>query len=118
MNLVVYILIFCCRFYRFLGRDGEPVEVDFVVPLPRPVPPQYILRVVSDYWMGSNQEEVVTFKHLIVPEEYPSKTGNYDFFHFTLDFSADFFNFVWDFSAKFSIFLEDRENFWGVMCVL
>ena len=39
-----------------------------------PLPSQYIVTVTSDRWLGSMNEEVVDFKHLILPEMYPPHT--------------------------------------------
>jgi activating signal cointegrator complex subunit 3 len=41
----------------------------FTIPIREPLPSQYILQVVSDRWIGSESDQPVTFKHLLLPEK-------------------------------------------------
>ncbi|CAK9317814.1 unnamed protein product [Citrullus colocynthis] len=52
----------------------EDHTLNFTVPISEPLPPQYFIRVVSDGWLGSQTILPVSFKHLILPEKFPSPT--------------------------------------------
>lgn len=52
----------------------ETQNVVFTIPISEPLPPQYLVRVDSDYWLGSNQTIPLTFQHLILPERHPPHT--------------------------------------------
>lgn len=45
----------------------NPHEMDFMVPLSDPLPPQIFIRVVSDSWIGSETSHSISFQHLIRP---------------------------------------------------
>ncbi|AET39778.1 RNA helicase Ecym_4766 [Eremothecium cymbalariae DBVPG len=42
-------------------------ELDFMIPLSDPLPPQIVIKAVSDTWMGSESTYAVSFRHLIRP---------------------------------------------------
>ncbi|CCF57836.1 hypothetical protein KAFR_0D01890 [Kazachstania africana CBS 2517] len=42
-------------------------EMDFMIPLSDPLPPQVVIKVVSDTWIGCENTNVVSFQHLIRP---------------------------------------------------
>ncbi|ODV57948.1 RNA helicase, partial [Ascoidea rubescens DSM 1968] len=42
-------------------------ELDFMIPLADPLPPQIIVRAVSDTWIGSESVHSISFQHLIRP---------------------------------------------------
>jgi len=52
----------------------EPQELVMTIPLKDPLPPQYIIRAISDTWLGSSISEALSFKHLILPETHPPHT--------------------------------------------
>jgi activating signal cointegrator complex subunit 3 len=52
----------------------QPSEIVFTVPITHPVPPQYMLHVVSDRWLGSDNSCAISFKKLILPQLYPPHT--------------------------------------------
>ncbi|EGW31106.1 DNA-directed DNA polymerase [Spathaspora passalidarum NRRL Y-27907] len=52
----------------------SPHEMDFMIPLSDPLPPQVIIRVVSDLWIGSESVHAVSFQHLIRPSNETIKT--------------------------------------------
>lgn len=52
----------------------EKAELCFTIPISDPVPSQYIIRAVNDRWLGSESEFALSFKHLILPEQYPAHT--------------------------------------------
>ena len=52
----------------------EPQEVIFTIPIFEPLPAQYIIRLVSDRWLGCEAHAPVSFKHLILPELHPPHT--------------------------------------------
>ncbi|PIA32601.1 hypothetical protein AQUCO_04400058v1 [Aquilegia coerulea] len=52
----------------------DDLTLNFTVPICEPLPPQYIIRVVSDRWLGCQAVLPVSFRHLILPEKYPPPT--------------------------------------------
>lgn len=46
---------------------SNPHEMDFMIPLSDPLPPQVIVKVVSDTWIGCEFVSPITFQHLIRP---------------------------------------------------
>jgi activating signal cointegrator complex subunit 3 len=44
-------------------------ELSFIVPLNEPRPPQYIVQVVSDRWVGLTFEEAFKVSHLMLPDQ-------------------------------------------------
>ncbi|KAL7033852.1 hypothetical protein ACKWTF_007745 [Chironomus riparius] len=52
----------------------DPQELIMTIPLKDPLPPQYIIRAISDTWLGSSTSEALSFKHLILPETHPPHT--------------------------------------------
>jgi activating signal cointegrator complex subunit 3 len=55
------------------GRD-EPRKIEFTIPVREPLPTQYFLRVVSDRWAGSEATIPVSFKHLLLPDQFSAHT--------------------------------------------
>lgn len=53
---------------------GSPHEMDFMIPLSDPPPPQILVRAVSDVWIGAENSTAVSFKHLIKPHNDTVKT--------------------------------------------
>jgi antiviral helicase SLH1 len=45
----------------------NPHEMDFMIPLSDPLPPQIVIRVLSDSWIGSETAHSISFQHLIRP---------------------------------------------------
>ncbi|KAJ4825150.1 DExH-box ATP-dependent RNA helicase DExH12 [Turnera subulata] len=54
--------------------SDEDHSLNFTVPIYEPLPPGYMIRVVSDKWLGSQTVLPVTFRHLILPERYHPPT--------------------------------------------
>lgn len=52
----------------------NPLEMDFMIPLGDPLPPQVIARVVSDSWIGSQTVHAISFQHLIRPTNETMRT--------------------------------------------
>lgn len=48
--------------------------LDFTVPLADPLPPQIVIRALSDTWSGAESSVAVSFQHLIRPESEPIQT--------------------------------------------
>jgi activating signal cointegrator complex subunit 3 len=48
----------------------ETQNINFTIPIFEPLPSQYIIKVVSDKWIGAEAELPVSFKHLILPDLY------------------------------------------------
>ena len=55
-------------------ENKQPSEIIFTTPISHPIPPQYILHVCSDRWLGSDNSAPLSFKHLILPQLYPPHT--------------------------------------------
>lgn len=53
----------------------EVQEMIMTIPLKDPLPSQYIIKVVSDSWLGSSRHVPLSFKHLILPELHPPHTN-------------------------------------------
>ncbi|PFX22952.1 activating signal cointegrator 1 complex subunit 3-like [Stylophora pistillata] len=53
--------------------DEEQTLV-FTIPIFEPLPSQYLVRGVSDRWLGSEVVCALSFKHLILPEKHPPHT--------------------------------------------
>jgi activating signal cointegrator complex subunit 3 len=53
---------------------NEVHKLTFTIPIHEPLPPQYYIKILSDRWMGSENVHALNFKHLILPELYPSNT--------------------------------------------
>jgi len=56
----------------------ERQELIFTIPISEPLPTQYLIRIVSDRFLGSSQTLPVSFKHLILPEQHPPHTNLLD----------------------------------------
>ena len=54
--------------------NEEPQELVFTIPIFDPLPPQYMVRAVSDRWLGAEAVVALSFKHLILPEIHPPHT--------------------------------------------
>lgn len=53
---------------------SAPHELDFMIPMSDPAPPQIVVRVVSDSWLGCEFVEAVSFKHLVKPHNETVRT--------------------------------------------
>ncbi|KAL6068513.1 activating signal cointegrator 1 complex subunit [Balamuthia mandrillaris] len=53
---------------------GEPQKLSFTIPIFEPLPSQYILHAASDRWLHAGTSVPISFKHLILPDEYPPHT--------------------------------------------
>ncbi len=56
------------------AKTREPQLLVFTIPIFDPLPSQYIVRVISDKWMGVELSHAITFQHLILPEKHPPHT--------------------------------------------
>lgn len=45
------------------------------IPLTEPLPSQYLVKIVSDRWLGCEVIHPLSFKNLILPETHPPHTG-------------------------------------------
>ena len=48
--------------------QGEKQVLSFTIPIFEPLPTQYIVKVVSDRWLGAESVTPISFRHLILPE--------------------------------------------------
>lgn len=55
-------------------KTNEPQLIVFTIPIFEPLPSQYIVRVISDRWLGVEFSHSISFKHLILPELHPPHT--------------------------------------------
>jgi activating signal cointegrator complex subunit 3 len=56
------------------AKTREPQLLVFTIPIFDPLPSQYIVRVISDRWMGVEMSHAITFQHLILPDKHPPHT--------------------------------------------
>ncbi|KAL6943293.1 hydrophobin [Hanseniaspora osmophila] len=49
-------------------------EMDFLIPLSDPLPPQVVIKVISDSWIGSETAYAMSFQHLIRPHNQTLQT--------------------------------------------
>ena len=56
----------------------EAQEIVFTIPIFEPLPNQYLVRAISDRWIGSESSCAISFKHLILPERHPPHTDLLD----------------------------------------
>lgn len=61
---------------QVMARTDEArcTSLTFTIPIFEPLPSQYIVRAVSERWIGAESAEAISFKHLILPDEYPPHT--------------------------------------------
>lgn len=65
------------HFERFILNKksfGLPHELDFMIPLSDPPPPQIVVRAISDFWIGSETSMAISFQHLIKPHNDTVRT--------------------------------------------
>jgi activating signal cointegrator complex subunit 3 len=56
----------------------EPQKLSFTIPIFEPLPSQYLVRAVSNRWLHADTTVELSFKHLILPEQYPPHTNLLD----------------------------------------
>ena len=56
------------------AMSGEPIVLQFSIPVFEPLPPQYWIRVVSDRWLGVQSVQPVSFDGLKLPERQAPNT--------------------------------------------
>ncbi|XP_022238465.1 activating signal cointegrator 1 complex subunit 3-like [Limulus polyphemus] len=56
----------------------ETQNLVFTIPVYEPLPSQYLVRAISDHWLGSESTTPVSFQHLILPERHPPHTSLLD----------------------------------------
>lgn len=69
--------IYHYEFFNLLKKHvkaKEPQLIVFTIPIFEPLPSQYIVRVISDRWLGVEFSHSISFKHLILPELHPPHT--------------------------------------------
>eukprot|EP01137_Pigoraptor_chileana_P014178 Opistho-2@4958 len=52
----------------------EPQTLTFTIPIFEPLPTQYIVRAVSDRWLGAETSIPISFHHLILPDRHSPHT--------------------------------------------
>lgn len=52
----------------------NPHEMDFMIPLSDPLPPQVVVKAISDTWIGCESVHVISFQHLIRPHNETLQT--------------------------------------------
>ncbi|ODQ80809.1 hypothetical protein BABINDRAFT_127355 [Babjeviella inositovora NRRL Y-12698] len=65
------------HFEKFiLGKKqlSHPHELDFMIPLSDPLPPQVVIRAISDNWIGAETSHAISFQHLIKPHNETLQT--------------------------------------------
>lgn len=71
--LRIYIYIFVLQVIK-----NEVQELAFTIPVHEPLPSQYVIRVISDRWLGSISQVSVSLNNIVLPELHPVQTGNFD----------------------------------------
>lgn len=56
-------------------KMNSEIELDFMIPLADPLPPQIVVRVVSDTWIGGENLHTISFQHLIRPSNDTIRTN-------------------------------------------
>ncbi|KAK2464636.1 hypothetical protein APHAL10511_003329 [Amanita phalloides] len=59
---------------RYAQLTDPEHSVTLTVPMYEPVPPNYFISVISDRWLHAETRLPISFKHLILPEKFPSPT--------------------------------------------
>lgn len=62
------------KFILSKSKLEDPHVFDFTIPLSDPLPPQIVVRALSDTWAGSESTIAVSFQHLIRPDTEPIQT--------------------------------------------
>ena len=75
---VSYMFIVLNIFFKV--KSKEPQYLVFTIPIFEPLPTQYLIRMVSDRWLGAEAVCAVSFKHLILPEKHPPHTELLDLY--------------------------------------
>ena len=57
-----------------MAQEGEQ-RLSFTIPIFEPLPSQYIVRAVSEDWIGAEAVHAISFSNLILPERGPPNTG-------------------------------------------
>lgn len=52
----------------------SPHELDFMIPMGDPAPPQIVVRIISDSWIGCETVHAVSFQHLMQPHNETVRT--------------------------------------------
>ena len=52
----------------------NPHEMDFMIPLSDPLPPQVVVKMISDTWIGCESTNAISFQHLIRPHNETLQT--------------------------------------------
>ena len=53
-------------------------RLNFIVPIINPLPPNYFIRIISDFWLNCEKNLPIYFKYLILPEKFPSFSKLYE----------------------------------------
>ena len=68
------IILFHDQFILRQRYAEDEHNVTLTVPMFEPVPPNYYISVVSDRWLHAETRLPISFKHLILPEKFPTPT--------------------------------------------
>jgi pre-mRNA-splicing helicase BRR2 len=68
------IILFSDMFILRQRYAEDEHNVTITVPMFEPVPPNYYISVISDKWLQAETRLPISFKHLILPEKFPSPT--------------------------------------------
>ena len=62
--------------YLVIGKQqvGEVFKMELTIPMREPVPAQYYIRAVSDYWVGCESLTTLSLQHLMLPDMHPVHT--------------------------------------------
>ena len=60
--------------FDYEEQRGEAIKLVFTIPIFEPLPTQYIVKAVSNRWLGAESTHAISFRHLILPHQYPPHT--------------------------------------------
>jgi activating signal cointegrator complex subunit 3 len=52
----------------------EFINLEFAIPIQEPLPTQYMVKSLSEFWLGGDTMTEISFRHLILPEIHPPTT--------------------------------------------
>ena len=68
--------------HRKQCQSGEPIKLEFTIPVFEPLPPQYYVRCTSDRWSSCAGHLAVSFRPLLLPRD-SEKAANTDLLDLT-----------------------------------
>lgn len=80
------------------------IDLEIVVPIRSVMPPSYIVRVISDRWVGSEEEVVISLQDLMMPAEPAPSTPLLDIPYLSLSTSLKTLGFDTGYPNRFAAY--------------